>query len=100
MPEPTANERLRAAQSIVRLFLPERVSYLVVCLLSVGTLLSTLWANIEHGGASSAQLSLMLGSSGLITISTARILRIFDRVIDRVLPAAGGTATGAGEEDT
>jgi hypothetical protein len=92
MPEPTSDERLRAAQGIVRLFFPERMSYLVVCLLSALTLLSTLWTNIAQNRASPAQLTLMLGSSGLITISTARILRIFDRVIDRVLPATDGTA--------
>lgn len=81
-PLPTPLEqRVLAAERILRIFLPERIGYLVVSILSCVTLLVVIWRLISAGTAGTAELVLMFGSTGLITVSSVRVLRMFHDVM-------------------
>lgn len=74
-------QRVLAAERILRIFLPERIGYLVVSILSCVTLLVVIWRLISAGTAGTAELVLMFGSTGLITVSAVRVLRMFHDVM-------------------
>lgn len=74
-------QRVIAAERILRIFLPERIGYLVVSILSCVTLLIVIWRLISAGTAGTAELVLMFGSTGLITVSSVRVLRMFHDVM-------------------
>lgn len=82
-PPPTTplEQRVLAAERILRIFLPERIGYLVVSILSCATLLVVIWRLIGEGDAGAGELTLMFGSTGLITVSAVRVLRMFHDVM-------------------
>lgn len=87
-------QRVLAAERILRIFLPERIGYLVVSILSCATLLVVIWRLIGSGTAGTAELVLMFGSTGLITVSAVRVLRMFHDImafVQKHRPAAEET---------
>lgn len=84
MPESELDARVVAAERILRIFLPERIGYLAVSVLSCTTLFVVIWQLIHDGKATNAQLTLMFGATGLTGISALRVLRMFHDVMNFV----------------
>jgi len=83
-------ERLEAVERLTRLFRAERMVHLGVTSISLILLLTSAAFLIARGG-SSVELSLMFGSSGLITYSASRLLHMWDQALSLVAnpPSAG-----------
>jgi len=94
-------QRVAAAERLCRIFLPERIGYLFVTLLSCGTLLVVIWRMVSTGKAGQVELTMMFGSSGLMTYSAGRVLKMFNDVLamvaaDRGQASISETATERG----
>jgi hypothetical protein len=76
-------DRVSAIKQITDLFRIERLVYLflttIALLLLIGGAISLMF---DEPGPSPAILTLLFGSSGLITVSFARLLRMWDRAVD------------------
>jgi hypothetical protein len=75
------SERLDAIERLTRLFRLERMVHLAVTTISLVMLLMSAGTLIYQGTAGSAELTLMFGSSGLITYSAARLLHMWDQAL-------------------
>src|SRR5688500_12655376 len=84
MTDDALRERVQAAQLIVRIFTAERLSYLAVSLLSVVTLFVILGSQLARGNLETTTLTLFLGSSGLITVSSYGVIHMFNLVMKAV----------------
>jgi hypothetical protein len=78
--------RLRAVERLTELFRLERMVHLVVTSVSLIMLLASAGALIYRREAGAAELSLMFGSSGLITYSASRLLRMWDQALRIIVP--------------
>ena len=76
------NAKLKAVERMVSLFKMERMTYLGVTLISLIMLLGAgIYMFIDGKVNQMAVLSLMFGSSGLITYSAGRLLKMWDQAI-------------------
>ena len=76
------NAKLKAVERMVGLFKMERMTYLGVTLISLIMLLGAgVYMFIDDKVNQMAVLSLMFGSSGLITYSAGRLLKMWDQAI-------------------
>lgn len=64
----------------------ERIAYLIVTTLSAGILLVTAGALIWNKGADTPMLVGLFGSTGVVTVTTAQILRVWSDAIRLVIP--------------
>ncbi len=81
--------RLRVVERLTELFRFERMVYLCVTFLSLIVLLaSAIWVVWRDGPAAPALVP-FFGSSGLITYSAGRLLRMWDEALKRIVPEAG-----------
>lgn len=94
---PEMEQRLIAAERILRIFMPERIGYLLVSIVSCVTLFVVIWRLINAGTAGSTELALMFGSTGLITISSARVIKMFNDVLAAVVQNRAAERTGNDE---
>jgi hypothetical protein len=78
--------RLKAVERLAELFRLERMVHLVVTSVSLIMLLASAGALIYRREAGAAELSLMFGSSGLITYSASRLLRMWDQALRIIMP--------------
>lgn len=74
-------DRLRAVERLALLFRWERVTYLTVTGLALAMLLTAAVVLIVRTQADAATLTLLFGSSGLITFSIGRVLRMWDQAL-------------------
>lgn len=78
------DDRLRAVQTLVKLFSFERYVYLATNSISVVMLLGAAGRLLMTQKPDTAVLVALFGSTGLITISLGRVLRMWDQAV-RVL---------------
>jgi hypothetical protein len=75
------DERYSIVEKLVKLFKFERFIHLAVTAISLVILLVAISLMIYHKEAGKAELSLMFGSSGLITYTGGRLLRMWDQAL-------------------
>jgi hypothetical protein len=78
----TLEDRVSAIERVTALFPAERLVYLILTTAAVLLLVVSAISLLVQKGATPATLTLLFGSSGLITISFARLLRMWDRALD------------------
>ena len=75
------SERLGAVERLIQLFRPERMVHLVVTSISLVMLLFSAAVLIYRSSADMTVLTGLFGSSGLITYSAARLLKMWDQAL-------------------
>jgi hypothetical protein len=78
MPDKELSEKLDAFVKITKLFQLERMVYVIATCAALLMLLVNGFILIINGNAGAAELSLLFGSGGLITVSLNRILRMWN----------------------
>lgn len=79
--------RLGVVKELTSLFKFERMVYLTVTILSLLMLMGAAFSLILRDKAGTAELSMMFGSSGLITYSTGRLLFMWNEALKRLIPS-------------
>ena len=87
------DDRLNAIERLLALFRFERMAYLVITTLALAMLLGSAGYLIINKSADAATLVMLFGSSGLITVALARLLRMWDQAMALI----GGSAPAQGE---
>jgi len=87
MADPTFEERVNAIERVTALFRAERITYLILTTLALILLIVSAVMLLVQRGANAATLTLLFGSSGLVTISLARVLKMWDRALDMLSSA-------------
>jgi hypothetical protein len=75
------NERYEVVEKLIKLFKFERTVHLTVTSVSLLILMSSIVFMIINKTAGEAELTLMFGSSGLITYAAGRLLRMWDQAL-------------------
>ncbi len=75
------SERLQAVERLIQLFKLERMVHLLVTTISLGMLLTSAAVLIVRSGADLTVLTGLFGSSGLITYSAGRLLKMWDQAL-------------------
>lgn len=81
------DQRLKAVERLTALYRPERLVHLIATAVSLVVLLGTAGSMIYKGEAGPAELTLMFGSSGLITYTAGQLLRMWDRALSVIVVA-------------
>lgn len=81
MDEKELNARYNIIEKLTKLFKFERMIHLVVTSVSLIILLTSITIMIIKEKVGSAELTLMFGSSGLITYAAGRLLRMWDQAL-------------------
>jgi predicted membrane channel-forming protein YqfA (hemolysin III family) len=76
------DDRLRAVVKLTELFKLERIVHLIVTCMSLVVLIFTAIILVIKSHADATVLTLLFGSSGLITYSTSRLLRMWDQALE------------------
>ena len=97
MPDQDLQQRMDAVERLTRLFRMERMVHLAVTTISLIMLLSSAAPLIIKGEAGTVELSLMFGSSGLITYSAGRLLAMWNQALSLVAPGLKGASAGGGQ---
>jgi hypothetical protein len=79
------DDKLKVVQGLVKLFQAERMVHLTTTIISLLMLLASASFLIWKSSADPATLTLIFGSSGLITYSANRLLRMWDQAIKLML---------------
>ena len=87
MADETLEERINAVERVMELHKPERIVHLIVTSASLVILLGAAGMMLYSGEASTAELGLMFGSSGMVTYTAGQLLKMWDRAISII---AGG----------
>jgi len=75
------NERYFLVEKLVKLFKFERIIHLTVTAVSLVILMVAISIMIYNKEAGKAELSLMFGSTGLITYTAGKLLRMWDQAL-------------------
>lgn len=86
MPD-TLKERLEVVRELTDLFKFERRVYLVVTILSLIMLMGSALSLMIKGQAGTAELTMLFGSSGLITYSAGKLLYMWNEALKRLMPS-------------
>jgi hypothetical protein len=78
-------KRYEIVEKLTALFKFERMIHLIVTTVSLIILLVTITILLINGSAGTAELTLMFGSSGLITYSAGRLLRMWDQALKIII---------------
>lgn len=81
MEQKELKERYEIVEKLIQLFKFERTVHLTVTCLSVIILMATIIILIIKEEAGNAELTLMFGSSGLVTYAAGRLLRMWDQAL-------------------
>lgn len=81
MDEKELNSRYEIVEKLIKLFKFERIVHLIVTGLSLIILIVSISLMISTGNIGKAELSLMFGSSGLVTYTAGRLLRMWDQAL-------------------
>jgi hypothetical protein len=92
MPEANMDDRMKAIERLILLFRMERFVHLGTTTLSLCMLLGSAGFLIFKSKADPATLAMLFGSSGLITYSANRLLKMWDQAVRIV---AGPEEAGA-----
>ena len=82
--------RYLVVEKLTKLFKVERMVHLVVTSVSLVMLLLSAGSLILKGTAGSVELSLMFGSSGLITYTAGRLLQMWNNALKIIIEGKGG----------
>jgi len=85
MDEEELNSRYLVVEKLVKLFRYERIVHLIVTGVSLIILIGAISVMLIFKQAGTAELSLMFGSSGLITYTGGRLLRMWDQAISVIV---------------
>jgi O-antigen/teichoic acid export membrane protein len=83
--EEELNARYKVVEKLTRLFRFERIFYLIatsLCVLMLFFAIISMFFKEKYG---SVELTLMFGSSGLITMSVARLLKMWDKALNIIV---------------
>ena len=83
------DQRVKAIERLTALYKPERTVHLAATTVSLLVLLGSAAAMIYKGVAGPVELTLMFGSSGLITYTAGQLLRMWDRALSVIAPQQG-----------
>jgi hypothetical protein len=89
MPDGTLEERLEVVKALLAAFRVERMVYLAVTFASLAILLACAVAVMWKSGGAEIEGGLavgLFGSSGVITFTAGRILKMYSDALGRVLP--------------
>ena len=86
MPDEDLDKRMEAVERLTRLFKLERMVHLGVTFVSLLMLLTSAGILIFERKAGSIELTLLFGSSGLITYSAGRLLMMWNQAISLIVP--------------
>jgi hypothetical protein len=92
MTDKDLERRMEAVERLTRLFRLERMVHLGVTVVSLIMLLTSACILIVERKAGSVELTLMFGSSGLITYSAGRLLMMWNQAIALIVPKVQGGA--------
>jgi hypothetical protein len=87
MPD-SIEKRMEVVEKLTKLFKFERMVYLGVTVISLIMLLASGVSLIIKGQAGMAELSLLFGSSGLITYTAGRLLFMWNEALKRLMPTS------------
>ncbi len=79
-------KRMDVVERLTKLFKFERLVYLGVTVISLIMLLACGLSLIVKGQTSAAELTLLFGSSGLITYTAGRLLLMWNEALKRIVP--------------
>ncbi|HJR67147.1 MAG TPA: hypothetical protein VJ802_12040 [Gemmatimonadaceae bacterium] len=82
-------DRVDAVERLTQLFRMERMVHLGVTSISLVMLLVSAGVLIVNKRAGSVELTMMFGSSGLITYSASRLLHMWNQALSMVAPKLG-----------
>jgi hypothetical protein len=85
MTEDELKVRYEVVEKLTKLFKFERMVYLLMTSVALLILLVTITITIINGSAKTADLTLMFGSTGLITISIGRLLKMWDQALKTIV---------------
>ena len=75
------NDRYLLVEKLIRLFHFERIVHLVITVVSLIVLLVAISLMIYHQQADKTPLSLTFGSSGLVTYTGGKLLKMWDQAL-------------------
>jgi hypothetical protein len=81
------NKRMEVVKQLTELFRFERMVYLSVTILSLIMLMSSALSLMIRDKAGSPELTMLFGSSGLITYSAGRLLFMWNEALKRLIPS-------------
>ena len=81
---PDLKDRAAVVGELARLYRPERITYLVISILALIMLVACTVVVIVRQGIEWAQLTLLFGSSGIITFACSRVLLMWSRAMEVV----------------
>lgn len=80
-------KRMEVVRELTDLFKFERMVYLVVTILSLIMLMASALSLMIKDQAGAAELTMLFGSSGLITYSAGRLLFMWNEALKRLMPS-------------
>ncbi len=86
------NDRLRVIERLTQVFRVERLVYVAITILSFVVLLVCAGVLVYNGEAGTTELSMLFGSSGLITYTGGRVLFMWSQALRAVIPETGNEA--------
>ena len=81
------SDRLNAVKGLTELFRAERMVYLGVTIISLLMLIGSALSLMLSGQAGTVELSLLFGSSGLITYTASRLLHMWTLALKCLVPS-------------
>lgn len=87
-------QRLEGVERLTRLFRTERLVYLVTTIISLLMLVGSALSLMIRNQAGTAELTMLFGSSGLITYTAGRLLYMWSEALKRLIPSDGDGKTG------
>lgn len=85
MPE-NIKEKLEVVKKLTELFKFERMVYLIITIISLIMLVISAISLMIAGKAGTIELSMLFGSSGLITYTAGRLLYMWNEALKRIVP--------------
>lgn len=80
--------RLEAVERLTKLFRMERMVYLVTTMISLLMLVGSAFSLMMRNQAGTAELTMLFGSSGLITYTAGRLLFMWNEALKRLIPSS------------
>lgn len=77
-------DRVEAVRALAELYRYERLTYLVICLISTAMLLYSCCVLLANGKADAKTLIALFGSSGIVTTSVGLSLKVWNDSVKKV----------------
>lgn len=78
---PNIEERVRAVERLTELFRVERLVYMGVTAFALALLFAVAFLLIRNQKAEATELTLLFGSSGLVTVTAGRLLHMWNQAL-------------------